>query len=138
MTDTVSKKKRSEIMSKIRSKNTKPELAVRSILHKNGLRFRIHRRDLPGTPDVVLPALRTIINVNGCFWHQHRGCDKARMPKTRVGFWRDKFRLNDLRLRRARRALKKLGWRVVEVWECETADLVRLENKIMHKVARGC
>lgn len=119
MTDVFSKAKRSEVMSRISSKNTKPELAVRSALHKLGYRFRLHRRDLPGNPDIVLPRFATAVFVHGCFWHRHPGCKFAYVPCSRLQFWMKKFQANIERDRRARSALRKLGWRVITVWECE-------------------
>ena len=92
--DTVDPKKRSEIMSHIRGKNTKPELLIRSLLHRSGFRFRIHRRDLPGCPDIVLPKYKTIIFVHGCFWHQHSGCKKSTLPQTNITFWKNKLKKN--------------------------------------------
>ena len=117
--DIWSKSKRSEVMSRIHGRNTKPELLVRSVLHRAGFRFSLRRKDLPGRPDIVLPKYRTVIFVNGCFWHQHRGCKEASRPKTRRKFWADKLDGNVCRDQRNYRALRKLGWRVIVVWECE-------------------
>lgn len=111
--------KRSEIMSRVRSKNTKPELFVRSLLHAMGYRFRLHRKDLPGSPDVVLPKHRTAVFVHGCFWHQHPGCRKATIPKNNSAFWEAKLTRNRERDLEARRKLEELGWNVVVLWECE-------------------
>lgn len=96
-----------------------PELVVRSYLHRRGLRFRLHRRDLPGRPDIVLPAYRVAILVHGCFWHGHAGCKRASLPKTRVSFWAEKIAANRERDARSIRALEALGWRPLIVWECE-------------------
>jgi len=120
--DTLSKAKRSWNMSRIRASNTKPELIVRSALHRLGFRFRIHRKDLPGHPDIVLPRHRTVVFVHGCFWHRHRACKYAYAPKTRAGFWRRKFKKNVARDREVRAQLERLGWKVVTVWECECAS----------------
>ncbi len=120
--DTLTKERRSWNMSRIRGSNTSPELAVRSLLHRMGYRFRLHRRDLPGKPDIVLPKYKTVIFVHGCFWHRHRGCRFAYTPKSRIEFWEAKFAENLDRDRRARRELLKQGWRVVIVWECWTKD----------------
>lgn len=107
-------------MRAIRRANTGPEISVRKLLHGLGLRFRLHRRDLPGTPDIVLPKHKTVIFVHGCFWHRHAGCGKATMPKTRVEFWRDKFDRNVVRDQTKEIALSNAGWRVLTIWECET------------------
>lgn len=106
-------------MSAIRGRNTKPELVVRRLLHSLGYRFRLHRETLPGKPDIVLPKYRTVIFVNGCFWHRHAGCRYATFPSTNAVFWQKKFRQNVERDGRNYELLKKLGWNVVIVWECE-------------------
>ena len=130
MTDTLSIAERSRLMSKIRGKNTGPERAVRSLLHRAGYRFRIHVRGLPGTPDVVLPKYRTIVFVHGCFWHRHRGCKIATMPHSHVKFWAEKFRRNVANDARHRRKLRRLGWRVVVVWSCQLKHPDRILAKI--------
>lgn len=117
-------------MSRIRAKDTKPELAVRSLLHRLGFRFRIHVRRLPGCPDIVLPKLRTVVFVNGCFWHRHRNCKFAYSPKSRKTFWNDKFEANVVRDRQWRRNLKKLGWTVHVIWECQTRETGKLDRVI--------
>ncbi len=117
--DIVSVQKRSEIMAKIRSTNTLPEIRLRSALHKCGIRFRLHRRDLPGKPDLVLPKYRAVIFVHGCFWHQHKNCADGKMPKSQTEYWAEKFAKNAERDRRTKVALKKMGWKVFVVWECE-------------------
>ena len=109
-------------MSRIRGSNTKPEKAVRRWLHVRGYRFRLHRRDLPGRPDIVLPALRTVIQVHGCYWHRHSGCRLAYSPKSNVERWQAKFDENVERDQRDEAALVALGWRVIIVWECEIRD----------------
>ena len=119
--DTVSPKQRSYIMSRIRSKDTKPEMVVRSYLHKNGFRFRLHARDLPGHPDIVLPKYKTVVEVRGCFWHQHPKCKVASRPASNTEYWRAKFSRNVKRDKQNARELKKLGWHLIVVWECETA-----------------
>lgn len=113
---------RSELMSRVRQKNTKPEVRVRQILHAMGYRFRVHRKDLPGTPDIVLPGRRKAIFVHGCFWHRHPGCKKASIPKIRVDFWASKFAANQARDARTLAALQELGWTTKVVWECEIRD----------------
>lgn len=122
MTDTISKERRSWNMSRIRDRNTKPELIVRAFLHKEGYRFRLHRKDLPGKPDIVLPKYRTVIFVHGCFWHRHENCHYAYTPKSRLEFWEEKFRTNIERDFKVITQLKNLGWNVVIIWECETED----------------
>ena len=120
MADTLSSEERSRLMSRIRGKDTKPELVVRRMLHSMGYRFRLHRRDLPGKPDIVLPRHGVCIFVHGCFWHLHRNCKDARIPKTRRTWWRKKLEGNAARDKRHSAALRRLGWRVITVWECQT------------------
>jgi DNA mismatch endonuclease (patch repair protein) len=109
-------------MSRVRSKDTKPELKVRRAAHALGLRFRLHRKDLPGKPDLVFPKHKTVIFVHGCFWHRHPHCTKASQPKTRADFWNEKFAANVARDSLAEKELETLGWRVLTVWECETRN----------------
>lgn len=127
--DTISKAERSALMARIRSKDTKPERTVRSILHRLGYRFRIHRNDLPGKPDIVLPRHRKIILVQGCFWHGH-SCALASKPKSNQDYWREKIKTNRSRDRRVRRELVKLGWSVLELWECD----IRKETGLIDKL----
>ncbi len=134
MTDIVSRAKRSEMMSRIRDRDTRPELTVRSLLHRMGYRFRLQRRDLPGRPDMVLPKHHVAVFVHGCFWHRHRDCKMTYMPKTRKSFWRKKFEGNVKRDRKAQQDLRKQGWRVVVVWECETEPESRLRRKLARKL----
>ncbi len=122
MTDTISKERRSWNMSRIRGKNTKPELIVRSMLHRMGYRFRLHRKNLPGCPDIVLPKHRTVIFVHGCYWHRHPRCRYAYEPKSRTEFWNRKFQENVKRDKKNQAQLEELGWRVRVVWECEVKD----------------
>jgi len=122
MTDNMDQARRSWNMSRIKDRNTRPELLVRSALHRLGYRFRLHRQDLPGTPDIVLPKHKTAIFVHGCFWHRHAGCKYAYSPKTRVDFWQRKFLENVRRYERQEQELTQMGWRVHVVWECETSD----------------
>ncbi len=128
MVDVVSKAKRSEMMAGIRGKDTRPEMLIRRGLHAMGYRFRVHRRDLPGNPDIVLPKYRAVIFVHGCFWHGH-DCHLFKWPKTRAAFWREKIGGNVRRDSLALVSLKERGWRVHTVWECElkgkAADAVR-------------
>ncbi len=120
MTDKLSKEKRSWNMSRIKSSNTKPEMVVRSLLHAMGHRYRLHRKDLPGKPDIVLPKYKTVIFINGCFWHRHSGCNNATMPKTNTEFWEKKLLENVERDIKKQADLENLGWNVIVIWECET------------------
>lgn len=128
--DTLSEEQRSWNMSRIRSKDTKPERTVRSLLHSMGFRFRLHVASLPGTPDIVLPRYKTVIFVHGCFWHHHPGCKYAYTPKSRVEFWMKKFEQNISAHERATGELTALGWHVLVIWECELSDLGSLRQKI--------
>lgn len=132
MADVFDQEKRSQIMSKVRARDTKPELAVRRFLHAHGLRFRLHRKDLPGTPDLVFPSRRVAVFVHGCFWHQHPGCSKAKLPETRANFWSKKLTANVKRDARAMEALRVAGWTPIVLWECEIIDsaLEALEQAI--------
>lgn len=123
--------RRSALMSRIRSGNTKPEIAVRRLLHALGYRFRLHRRDLPGRPDIVLPRHRLAIFVHGCFWHQHPGCRLASRPKTREDYWLPKLAGNVQRDERAYENLRATGWRVAVVWECDTRKPEALQQQIL-------
>lgn len=117
-------------MARIGPRDTKPEIVVRRLLHLIGRRFRLYRRDLPGTPDIVLPGARKAIFVHGCFWHRHEGCAKATLPKTRVEFWQEKFDRNVARDKRKEAELRAAGWDVTTVWECETRNLEALEMRL--------
>ncbi len=128
--DVFNKAKRRQIMSNVRNRNTTPEKQVRSCLHKMGYRFRLHRKDLPGTPDIVLPKYRTAVFVHGCFWHGHPGCKRAKRPSTQIEFWNRKLNKNIERDLKARRNLKLLGWKVFIVWECETRNADFLRTKL--------
>jgi DNA mismatch endonuclease (patch repair protein) len=123
MVDVVSPADRSRMMAGIQGKNTKPELIVRRMLFASGYRFRLHRRDLPGAPDIVMPGRKVAIFVHGCFWHMHQGCRYAKMPATRPEFWKAKLEANVERDRHAVEKLQALGWRVLCVWECSTRDV---------------
>ena len=113
---------RSRNMSAIKSKNTKPEIKVRKVLHSMGYRFRLHRKDLPGSPDIVLPKYKTVIFVHGCFWHRHKNCKYASTPKTRQEFWEAKFRENINRDKLNQENLSSKGWKIIILWECEIKD----------------
>lgn len=128
--DRVPQETRSAIMARIRHKDTKPEMKVRRLAHRLGFRFRLHRPDLPGKPDLVFPSRRAAILVHGCFWHQHEGCRKATIPRTRQDFWEAKLGRNVERDRATEAALRKLGWRVLVVWECETSDEEALSKRL--------
>lgn len=119
------------MMSNIKGRDTRPEIAVRRIAHRLGFRFRLHRNDLPGRPDLVFPRYRAVVFVHGCFWHRHRGCRYAYLPKTRVRFWTEKFRDNVARDRRNVDTLGKLGWRVLIIWECETRSSTCVESHLL-------
>lgn len=137
MTDVFDPEKRSEIMSRIRGRDTNPEMIVRRIAHGLGFRFRLYRRDLPGSPDLVFPKHRAVIMVHGCFWHRHPGCKHASTPKTRESFWKNKLEDNVARDRRNEIALGELGWRVMVIWQCETkvreAVAARIESFLRQK-----
>lgn len=137
--DTLSPIERSERMSRIRSKDTGPEVTVRRMLHRRGYRFRLHRRDLPGRPDIVLPKYQSVIFVHGCFWHRHpdSNCRLARFPKSRRDFWEPKFTANQERDFRNQIKLQESGWRVLVVWECELSNKEQLENKISVWIEEG-
>ena len=131
--DNLSPEKRSWNMSRIKGKDTKPELLVRSLLHRAGYRFTVNgpkNKSLPGRPDIVLPKFKAVVFVHGCYWHRHQNCKYAYTPKSRVEFWNAKFDTNVKRDHRNQRDLKRLGWKVVVIWECQT----RNENKTNHIV----
>lgn len=132
MADSLSGERRSWNMSRIRGRNTGPELRLRSLLHRAGFRFRLHAKQLPGRPDVVLPKYRTAIFVHGCFWHRHPGCRNTTTPSTRRAFWQEKFDGTVSRDARDRAALENAGWTVLTVWECELkAD----PEGVLHRLA---
>lgn len=122
---------RSRIMRAVGQKHTKPEMTVRRMLHALGYRFRVQRRELPGSPDIVLPKYKTAIFVHGCFWHRHSGCKNATTPKTRMPFWTEKFTRNVARDREKESALRVMGWQVLVVWECETRDATALVSRLL-------
>ena len=129
--DTLTPERRSWNMSRIRSRDTAPERLVRSLLHRMGYRFRLHRSDLPGKPDIVLPRHKTVVLVHGCYWHRHADCRLAYSPKSNVDFWQAKFRENVSRDLRQSQELTELGWRVITVWECETTELRVLAERLL-------
>ena len=122
---------RSKNMAAIKSKNTKPEIKVRKVLHSMGYRFRLHSKDLPGSPDIVLPKYKTVIFVHGCFWHRHENCKYASNPKTRQEFWNKKFKTNIERDLEIQDKIKNLDWRSFVIWECETKNIEILREKII-------
>jgi DNA mismatch endonuclease (patch repair protein) len=128
--DRISKEHRSWNMSRIQSRDTKPEKTVRSILHGLGYRFRLHRKDLPGKPDIVLGRYNSVIFVHGCFWHRHKECKNASVPKTKKPFWEKKFKANIERDIKVKNELKSNGWRVLVVWECELTDVESVGNEL--------
>jgi DNA mismatch endonuclease (patch repair protein) len=132
--DRISKAHRSWNMSRIRGRDTSAELRVRSALHRLGFRFRLHRKDLPGRPDIVLPMIRTVILVHGCFWHRHARCRFTTTPSSNAEFWKTKFEGNVVRDRRNAAALRRAGWRVCVIWECQTEDPNALTELLKAKV----
>ena len=137
MTDIVDRRRRSEMMAGIRGRDTAPERAVRRIAHRMGLRFRLHRKDLPGRPDLVFPRHRLVVFVHGCFWHRHEGCRYASTSKSRIAFWTEKFAANVARDARQEAALRALGWRVLVIWECETGHEAAVERRLAGLIQSG-
>ena len=121
---------RHKLMSLIKGKNTHPELVVRKLLFHLGYRFRLHRKDLPGKPDIVLPKYKTVIEIRGCFWHCHENCPNGHIPSTNKEYWESKLKNNVLRDKINEYKLNKLGWKVVIIWECETKDILSLQDKL--------
>jgi DNA mismatch endonuclease (patch repair protein) len=130
MTDRVDKAKRSSMMAAVRSKDTKPELVVRSLIFALGFRYRLHHKGLPGTPDLVFTRMRKVVFVHGCFWHRHPGCSMASMPQTGVLFWQKKFEETVLRDGRVLKELKASGWKALIIWQCELRDIERVARKL--------
>jgi DNA mismatch endonuclease, patch repair protein len=134
--DTISPERRSLLMGRIRSKDTRPERVIRSMLHRMGFRFRLHRRDLPGKPDVVLPKHRKVVLVQGCFWHGHT-CTLASRPKSNQNYWSEKIATNRARDQRNRAELKRRGWLVLELWECDIRADRRIEERLRRFMAKS-
>jgi DNA mismatch endonuclease, patch repair protein len=136
--DIWTKEKRSIVMSKIRSKNTKPEIILRSALHKQGFRFRIHIKDLPGKPDIVLPKYKTLIFVHGCFWHFHKDCPEGRFPNTNTEYWSEKITRTIERDEQHHKLCKELGWNVLIIWECQIEkkldEVLRIINESLMNI----
>lgn len=132
MVDTLSPEERSKRMRRITGKNTGPEITVRKLVHSLGYRYRLHRRTLPGSPDLVFPRRRKVIFVHGCYWHRHEdpGCKLARLPKSRLDFWLPKLDANARRDASAQTELLRLGWKILVIWECELRDRALLESRI--------
>lgn len=124
-------------MKRVRQRDTAPELIVRKVLFSAGYRYRIHRRDLPGSPDVVFPGRRKVVFVNGCFWHGHEDCSRASLPKTRLEYWKNRILKNQERDARSIAALEKLGWIVDTIWECQTKDVISLEGRLTRFLESG-
>lgn len=134
LSESISAAKRSWIMSRVGAKNTPAEMRVRRIAHSLGLRFRLHRADLPGKPDIVFPRHRIAVFVHGCFWHRHHGCKRARMPQTNQAYWRQKFRRNTERDRRVIAELASIGWRALVIWECETPNSAAITETLRRQI----
>jgi DNA mismatch endonuclease, patch repair protein len=136
LVDIFSKEKRSWVMSRIRGRDTQPEMVVRSLLHRLGFRFRVHVSSLPGKPDIALPRFKTVIFVHGCFWHHHANCRNANYPDTRAKFWRDKIDGTVARDQQKQRQLRRLGWRVFTVWECQLSNPDAVANRFMRLIRK--
>jgi len=128
--DTVSAKRRSEIMALVKSKGTRPEVAVRKMVFGMGYRYRLNRSELPGKPDLVFPGRKKVIFVHGCFWHRHEGCPNARIPKSRVEFWKRKLERNAQRDREVQVELERMGWEYLIIWECELKDMEAIASRV--------
>lgn len=136
MTDTHSKEQRSRNMSRIRSRDTQPEIMVRSLLHRSGFRFRNNVKNLPGKPDIVLPKYKSVIFVHGCFWHRHRGCKRCTTPTSNMDYWKPKLAANARRDAIYMKELTDLGWKTLIVWECETKDSFQLQKTLVQFLKR--
>ena len=128
--DKVTPAKRSWTMAQVKGENTGPERLVRSLLHNMGFRFRLHRRDLPGVPDIVLPKWETVIFVHGCFWHRHPGCKRASTPTSNTVYWEAKFKRNQMRDSENQNQLTSLGWKVIIIWECELRNPEKVKKRL--------
>lgn len=131
MTDSLDKQSRSKVMSKVRHKDTRPEMVVRRLIHGLGFRYRLHAKDLPGKPDITFRKKRKVIFVHGCFWHRHSECKLARLPKSRTDFWVPKLERNKIRDEKVIAQLIEEGWEVLVIWECQTNDIEQLEKKLL-------
>ena len=128
--DRLSKQRRSEIMGRIRGKNTSPELAVRSLIHKLGYRYKLYSKDLPGRPDMVFVRQKKVIFVHGCFWHGHKGCPKGKLPKSNLDYWKPKLKRNKKRDSQNQQMLESERWKVLTVWQCEVKNKENLRNRV--------
>ena len=128
--DVFDKEKRSDIMAKVKGKNTKPELLVRSVLYKMGYRFRLYRKDLPGNPDITLPKFKKVIFIHGCFWHSHKNCKRSKRPTTNYEFWNKKLNKNILRDKKVIKQLNEMGWESLIIWTCEIKDINTIKQKL--------
>lgn len=135
--DRISPKARSENMRRIRSKDTAPELAVRQLVHGMGFRYRLHVQTLPGRPDLVFTRLKKIIQVHGCFWHQHRGCSQSHVPKSRLLYWRPKLTRTKRRDLANEKALRQQGWNLLTIWACELTDAEVLSHRLREFLSEG-
>lgn len=135
--DKLSPERRSWNMGRIRGKNTEPEMRVRRVLYRLNYRYRLHEKDLPGKPDIVIPRSKTAIFVHGCFWHRHIGCKNATMPSTRRDFWAEKLTQNTDRDNRNRAELQCLGWKVIVIWECQTENEESLEKHLIEQLVEA-
>jgi DNA mismatch endonuclease, patch repair protein len=133
--DIYSREKRSDIMARVKATDSTPELTVRRLLHNLGYRYRLHRNNLPGKPDIVLPKHKSVIFVHGCFWHHHKGCKKSKLPESNADFWRKKILDNVARDKRTILELKKTGWKVLVLWECQVRSS-KLQERINHFLER--
>ena len=138
MTDNLTPNRRSANMAKICAKNTSPEMLIRRLVHSMGFRYRLHVAHLPGKPDLVFPRLKKIIDVRGCFWHQHNGCIDSHVPKSRQHYWRPKLRMNIQRDKSNKRRLRAQGWAVLTLWECELKDIERLRRQVTAFIQADC
>ncbi len=136
--DKLDPERRSRNMARVQSKNTAPEMRVRRIAHRMGLRFRLHRTDLPGKPDLVFPRYRMVVFVHGCFWHRHTDCKRASLPATRQEFWQAKFESNIARDLKQQAALANSGWTVLVLWECELKDERGIEERLSAAIDPSC
>lgn len=136
MPERLSAQQRGALMARVKGKDTKPELIVRSLLHRMGYRFRLHRKDLPGRPDIVLPRHKKVVLVHGCFWHQHPGCSRSKRPETKSDFWNAKLDRNVERDKETLDALGRLGWAALVIWECETKSPKELTVKLREFMAK--
>ena len=130
--DRIPAKTRSRLMASVRAKDTKPEVLVRKVLRRLGVKFRIHERGLAGSPDIILPGSLTAIFVHGCFWHRHKGCKKTTTPRTNRDYWLAKFAKNRERDSKAQHTLQMMGWKVLTIWECQTGNAEALERTLLH------